>query len=506
MSTNATFNISPNFLRGIKGKPYNAAAVLGEFIDNSYSSFLICRNHPRMDDHLRIDIYCNDDQIQIVDNAGGIKRDLLRNNVLSYALNEYQSNIGLNQYGIGLKEGALWFGKEFTIESKSIQEDDNAVFVSFKLEDAIQQFNENQSVSMPIRTGNRKHFGTTITINQLNRRNSQFTEEKLRSIKVQLSILYKQLISEPNVSIYFNSEQLTINEVAPLKSYLNSNYGSLPNNSYCIKDINAPKIEWKINNLYAETNVIDAITNETITYSISGNLTISETNRAELIANFVHRDTGIRLYRKKKGIHGCTSLYTPFHPNPSLRLYLILHLAGDFTLSDSFTKPQIGDVLQQQDLNILEDLFNSLKNDIESGVYDEQNIYFREFFNHLKQSDFRVEKYRTSQICPQQNGGNNPPIATGPRPDTIPPTPPRPTGKNLVKKIEQKSGAYTVLTLFYENFDRIDFKANGNVLTLELPDRKYNISYDDKFYTLIVSTFYQHYSDDTKDKLKELFS
>jgi hypothetical protein len=117
-------NIQPesdiySFFKNMNYKPWNA---ISEFVDNSTASYFegnhqIILNSLGDFDHLQINIdYYNDEKMLIVeDNAYGMSlKDFKR----AFRLKDApQDKSGRNEFGMGLKTAAFWFGKKLTVIS-----------------------------------------------------------------------------------------------------------------------------------------------------------------------------------------------------------------------------------------------------------------------------------------------------------------------------------------------------------------------------------------------------
>ena len=96
----------------ISYKPWYAIA---EFVDNSTQSFF--SNKERFDNQKRVDVivqYKNDEKVlTVTDNAFGMDLD-----ELSVALNlegGLENKTGRNEFGVGMKTAAGWFGKKWSV-------------------------------------------------------------------------------------------------------------------------------------------------------------------------------------------------------------------------------------------------------------------------------------------------------------------------------------------------------------------------------------------------------
>jgi hypothetical protein len=124
VDVDTTINIQPesdiySYFRNFSYKVWNA---LGEFVDNSTASYFE-KNHQEIlnasesFDTLRIDIDYNksDRSITIKDNAFGMELSDFKR---AFRLKDAPiDKSGRNEFGMGLKTAAFWFGKSLTVES-----------------------------------------------------------------------------------------------------------------------------------------------------------------------------------------------------------------------------------------------------------------------------------------------------------------------------------------------------------------------------------------------------
>lgn len=212
-------NIQPgasilNVFSRLSYKPWYAIA---EFVDNSTQSFL---SHEEellgIDnfDKLVVDVEYNAEEnvLTITDNAYGMEFERFKDAILLDSRNAYQS--GRNEFGMGLKTAASWFGNVWHVTSTQ--------YGSTNRYDAtidIPKLKELSLNSIQIRkdTVDPNQHGTTIMIEQITKRiTGSRTVGKIREL---LSSMYRCDINSRNIEIWFNGEQITFEEYPVLKNF-----------------------------------------------------------------------------------------------------------------------------------------------------------------------------------------------------------------------------------------------------------------------------------------------
>lgn len=216
MATDIKLNIQPQ--AGILGvfsrlnyKPWYA---IGEFVDNSTASFF---SHERTMNFYKIrkivvDIQYDsiNNRLTIVDNAFGMElTDFQR----AIKLDSKPENInGRNEFGMGLKTAASWFGNVWSVSSTQLGSK-NKYFAKI---DILKLREENLNSIDIIRTDvDIKEHGTTIVIEDVTKRiDAPRTQSKIKDL---LSSMYRRDIKSGKIDIYFNGELLKFDEYPVLK-------------------------------------------------------------------------------------------------------------------------------------------------------------------------------------------------------------------------------------------------------------------------------------------------
>lgn len=185
---------------------YTLDSAFAEFIDNSTQAFK--DNKGKLESSINdyvpkiYIIYYADkgkEKIQIIDNCYGIKNDKI-DRVLKLNIRPQNDGNSRNEYGMGLKTAAFWFGKKLSIISKCSDEDFTTdVLLSLdKLED-------NVPVNYKDKDFFQKSFGfecgTILEINSLYKQNLPKNQQLIRLGKI-FSSKYRYDIQNENLEMH----------------------------------------------------------------------------------------------------------------------------------------------------------------------------------------------------------------------------------------------------------------------------------------------------------------
>lgn len=195
-------------------KPWYAIA---EFVDNSTQSFFSHVNELSKIPHFsKLIISINYDEeantITIKDNAYGMEIERFCDAIILNSRNE--SQVGRNEFGMGLKTAASWFGNVWKVISTQLgsKYQYSATVDIPKLEE-----HNLQGTKIQRRTVDINSHGTVIIISQITKRiNAPRTIGKIRE---QLSSTYRRDINNNNIEILFNGEPIFFHEYPVLKNY-----------------------------------------------------------------------------------------------------------------------------------------------------------------------------------------------------------------------------------------------------------------------------------------------
>lgn len=185
---------------------YKIWFAIAEFVDNSTASFFKYERVLKFYkiSKCRVDIIYNDEEdfLIIRDDAYGMEQtDFER----AIKLDQKPENIdGRNEFGMGLKTAASWFGNFWSVESTqlgSVNKYYSEVNITLLKEQKINNIDVVKSTC-----GSEEH-GTVITIRQLTKKiEGGRTIGKIKDI---LRSMYRRDINSGKVEIYFNNELLT---------------------------------------------------------------------------------------------------------------------------------------------------------------------------------------------------------------------------------------------------------------------------------------------------------
>lgn len=183
-------------------KPWYAIA---EFVDNSTQSYISHQEELDNDESfekLVVDVRYNSEEntLTITDNAYGMEIDRFKDAIILDSRNETQT--GRNEFGMGLKTAASWFGEVWTV--KSTQYGSNNRYVATV---DIPKLKEDNLNSIKIHTSHvdSKTHGTEIIIEQMTK---GIAPKTIGTIKDLLSSMYRRDINNRNIEIRINGEPI----------------------------------------------------------------------------------------------------------------------------------------------------------------------------------------------------------------------------------------------------------------------------------------------------------
>ena len=184
-------------------KPWYA---IGEFVDNSTASFFGHKQTMKFYRIRKLTVYVDYDAykntLTITDDAFGMNRADFERAVL---MDQKPDNLnGRNEFGMGLKTAASWFGNVWSVESTQLGSN-----VKFFAEVNIPKLREENLNSIQIiseQCDSQEH-GTIIKISQITKKiDAPKTKKKIKDL---LSSMYRRDINGGEVDIYFNGEKLS---------------------------------------------------------------------------------------------------------------------------------------------------------------------------------------------------------------------------------------------------------------------------------------------------------
>lgn len=232
-----TVNITmgQNVYSTFESLPNTVSHALADFIDNSLQSY---RDHKELlnsiekDFKLKIEIKIDWDsesgralKICIEDNAAGI--NILRYQKSFMPAIKPTDDTGLNEFGMGLKTAACWFGNIWSVRTKALNEI-NERTINFNLNEVT----ANDLKQVPVINIEKdilEHY-TILTISELTKNAPYF--RSITTIKNELSSIYRKSFRENEMSLIFCGEQITFTEYEILTAPF-------------VRAPNGPPIYWK---------------------------------------------------------------------------------------------------------------------------------------------------------------------------------------------------------------------------------------------------------------------
>lgn len=212
-------NIQPaaSILNVFSRLSYKAWYAIAEFVDNATQSYFSHReelsNTPFFD-KLTVEITYDSEKNTLIikDNAYGMEIDKFKDAILLDSRNEQQT--GRNEFGMGLKTAASWFGNIWSVKSTqlgSINEFYAEVNIpKLKLEGL-------NSINIHRKTVDADSHGTTIEISDITKKvTGSRTVGKIRAL---LSSMYRRDINNENIEIIFNGIPISFSNYPILSNF-----------------------------------------------------------------------------------------------------------------------------------------------------------------------------------------------------------------------------------------------------------------------------------------------
>lgn len=335
--------------RNLNYKPWYA---IGEFVDNSISSWDAWGKHPlalKRPEAVRVEIELSNSgqpYLEIRDNSTGIALKDFDRAFRVASIPPDKS--GLNEFGMGMKTAGFWFSNNWSVRTSYVG-DNFARTMHFNLEEILR---DNLSSIDPIQetTSKDSHY-TTIRLENLNQVPKGQT---LGKIKAHLTSIYREYLRSGQLELIFNGEKLAYEEPEILFA---ARAG----------DSNGEEILWK----------------KKIAFELSDGKRVS--GFAALRATGSTTYAGFALLRKKRLIEGSSDeTFRPSEIFGGSNSYTYQRLFGEFHLN-GFNVTHTKDAIKWTDSD-RDEFINLLKSELAS-----------EPLNLLHQA----EKHRTRNIRPE---------------------------------------------------------------------------------------------------------
>lgn len=225
-------NIQPNasILNVFSRLSYKPWYALAEFVDNSTQSFLSNKDElMRSGNDFKLKIEIDYDEgsrvLTIADNAFGMEHEQFKNAILLDSKNE--SQVGRNEFGMGLKTAASWFGNIWSVRSTQYRSE-NEYFAKINIPQ-LQKTEENLTEIVKRKVSSKKH-GTIIKIEEVTK--PIVGGRTIGKIKDLLSSMYRRDLKSEIVEIWFNGVPISFEEYPILEDYKKKNWRKYLNFSF----------------------------------------------------------------------------------------------------------------------------------------------------------------------------------------------------------------------------------------------------------------------------------
>jgi len=213
-------------LQSLNYKPWFA---LAEFVDNAIQSAIDDADLLRQVDGpsyaLDVKIRMDGDQIVVVDNAGGIRREDFDRAFKPAAIPP--DTTGLCEFGMGMKSAACWFSPKWKITTTSPNAH-NTYVVSFDIDEIVSQQLQDIAIKEEHRPNPRAHF-TRVELCDVRKMPRGRT---LGKVKDHLQDIYRVLLRSGQLRLDLNGEQLRYTEPVVMRAP-------------CFRDPDGPPVEWR---------------------------------------------------------------------------------------------------------------------------------------------------------------------------------------------------------------------------------------------------------------------
>lgn len=288
-------------LNGYERQNYKPETAIAEFVDNSTASFFqnkifIKALYPQ-GFKLKISIYYNSGTktLTIQDNAFGMDLETFKNALTIAKKPKFIG--GRNEYGMGLKTAASWFGKRWTVKTTTYG-CNKEYFADVDI-NRLMKTKEN-TVHIEETTVDEKSHGTTVSIMELNRR---ITPNNMTKLKEDLESIYRRDLSSGEISIFIDGTELSFKQPEILTEY-----------------VDGKEIVWKY-------DFNTSLTFDGVDYKMSGFCALRQEGS--------YKDTGFTLFRKNRVILGGVNKgFKPEKIFKAANSFMSLRLFGEVNLDD----------------------------------------------------------------------------------------------------------------------------------------------------------------------------
>ena len=208
-------NIQPKagILKIFSRLSYKPEYAIAEFVDNSTASYLGNRNKlisvGIKKVTIKIEYESNENVLTIIDDAYGMDLNDFKRAIMMDQEPDHLN--GRNEFGMGLKTAASWFGNIWSVKSTRL-----GINEEYYAKIDINELNKNNINSITIQTNhcNEITHGTTITISDITRKISPNSKSRVKEL---LSSIYRRDIDSNEIEIWYDGIKLESNKLEVLK-------------------------------------------------------------------------------------------------------------------------------------------------------------------------------------------------------------------------------------------------------------------------------------------------
>ncbi len=217
--TELELNIQPaaSILNVFSRLSYKIWYAIAEFVDNSTQSYISNINKLSKCDGfekliVKIKYDSNENSLRITDNAFGMEIEKFKDAILLDSKNSEQT--GRNEFGMGLKTAASWFGNIWTVKSTQLGSE-----YQYEATVNIPELKKTglNSIKIHKKAVDISTHGTEIFIEDVSKKiTASRTIGKIRDL---LSSMYRRDINNRNIEIWFNEEPISFEEYPILNNF-----------------------------------------------------------------------------------------------------------------------------------------------------------------------------------------------------------------------------------------------------------------------------------------------
>jgi len=194
----------------LKHIEYETWFALAEFIDNAIDSYLKNVKYLKQIEgdnfvlDIRVEINEPENRITIRDNAGGIgESDYSR---AFRAAEVPPDNLGLSEFGMGMKSAACWFADSWCVTSTALGEN-NVKKVFFDMQKIFK--NKLEELDVETKPCDKNHHYTIVELYDVNR---MPRKKGVGKVKDHLRSIYREFIRKGNLKLTLNNEELKFDD------------------------------------------------------------------------------------------------------------------------------------------------------------------------------------------------------------------------------------------------------------------------------------------------------